>query len=180
MLFMHDNRDQLEMMAPLLCGLFESLGLMINTQKSLLTPAQQIEFVGFQINSDSMTINLPSEKGNLTPKVTSNLSTGSCHAHKESSGYLQSHHSSLTTLQSPTDGTQLSDSQGKLPGGLRHIRLQDIPVQQSSCRPQLVVNPRQTNNGVTYMPTQSLLIIESDALNQGWGAWFGDTSAGRS
>ena len=27
------------------------------------TPAQQIEFLGFQIKSDSMTISLPSEKG---------------------------------------------------------------------------------------------------------------------
>jgi len=33
MLFMHANKDQLETMAPFLCRLFESLGLMVNTQK---------------------------------------------------------------------------------------------------------------------------------------------------
>ena len=43
--------DQLEVMAPLLYRLFESLGLMMNAQKSLLAPTQLIEFLGFQVNS---------------------------------------------------------------------------------------------------------------------------------
>ena len=45
MLIMHANKDQLEAMAPLVCNFFEALGLMVNTKKSTLNPAQLIEFV---------------------------------------------------------------------------------------------------------------------------------------
>ena len=49
MLFMHANKEQLEIMAPMIVNLFEALGLMVNKVKSLLTPTQLIEFLGFQI-----------------------------------------------------------------------------------------------------------------------------------
>ena len=73
MLFMHTNKDQLEAMAPLICKIFEALGLMVNTKKSLLNPTQVVEFLGFQINSLTMTFNLPSEKGRKIQQEAANL-----------------------------------------------------------------------------------------------------------
>lgn len=41
-------------------GLFDSLGHMINVQKSVLVPAQEVEFLGIVRNSTAMTATLPS------------------------------------------------------------------------------------------------------------------------
>ena len=62
MLFMHVSKEQLAAMAPIICRLFEVLGLIVNMKKSLLTPTQIIEFLGFQISSCALTVSLPSEK----------------------------------------------------------------------------------------------------------------------
>ena len=73
MLFMYTNKDQLEAMAPLIGKIFEALGLMVNTKKSLLNPTQEVEFMGFQINSLTMTFILPSEKGRKLQQEATNL-----------------------------------------------------------------------------------------------------------
>ena len=43
-------------------ALTQSLGFTINTNKSLLTPTQEIVFLGFKLNSANMTISIPSTK----------------------------------------------------------------------------------------------------------------------
>ena len=47
----------------------ESLGLVINPDKSQLTPAQQCKFLGFVLDSDDFSIHLPSEKRDKTQKA---------------------------------------------------------------------------------------------------------------
>ncbi len=42
--------------------LLENLGFIINNPRSLLTPTQEIEFLGFSVNTVSMEIKLPGEK----------------------------------------------------------------------------------------------------------------------
>ena len=63
MLFMHTSKEQLEVMAPLIVNLFEALSLMVNKTKSLQTPTQSIEFLGFLINSHTLRLTFPTEKG---------------------------------------------------------------------------------------------------------------------
>ena len=63
--------------------------------------------------------------GSETPKDANNLSTGTCHVYWESSGNFQGHHPGPPTLQSLTDGTQLSDPREQHSRGLGQIRLQD-------------------------------------------------------
>ena len=46
-LLMHQDRAQLEQITRLTCQLFESLGLIVNQKKSILTPIQEIDFLGF-------------------------------------------------------------------------------------------------------------------------------------
>lgn len=45
-LILHQAKDQLELLVPQVCQLFEALGLLINKKKSLLIPAQCLEFLG--------------------------------------------------------------------------------------------------------------------------------------
>ena len=50
------------MPARLMVVLIEALGFSVNYEKSLLDPKQSMEFLGFWINSRSMTVALPAEK----------------------------------------------------------------------------------------------------------------------
>jgi len=38
---------ELAQLTPLICQLFEALGLVVNQKKSILTPLQTLEFLGF-------------------------------------------------------------------------------------------------------------------------------------
>ena len=60
-LILHQAKDQLELLVPQVCQLFEALGLLINKKKSLLIPAQCLEFLGFQICSRTLMISVPKE-----------------------------------------------------------------------------------------------------------------------
>ena len=62
MLILHQDRGQLQQVAQLACQLFKSLGLMVNQKKSVLTPTQELEFLGFHLCSMSMRLTIPSEK----------------------------------------------------------------------------------------------------------------------
>lgn len=44
--------------------LFDSVGLTVNLNKSVLVPTQEIEFLGITLNSSNMTANLPSRRRN--------------------------------------------------------------------------------------------------------------------
>ena len=61
-LILHQSREELEGLAPLICSLFKALGLVINTKKSILIPQQVTEFLGFLINSVTPQIQMPQEK----------------------------------------------------------------------------------------------------------------------
>ena len=62
MLMLHQDRDQLQQVTQLTCQLLESLGLMVNLKKSILTPTQELEFLGFHLCSVTMRLLIPSEK----------------------------------------------------------------------------------------------------------------------
>ena len=58
------NQSEVQLLRDLnsLRWLLEHLGFLINWKKSMIIPTQQIEFLGFVINSVNMTISLPIEK----------------------------------------------------------------------------------------------------------------------
>ena len=52
---------------------FRSLGFIIHPEKSMFEPKQEIEFLGFLLNSISMTIRLPTAKAAYVKKACVNL-----------------------------------------------------------------------------------------------------------
>ena len=52
---------------------FDSLGFVIHPEKSVLIPTQELEFLGFLLNSISMTIRLPSLKATHVKSACENL-----------------------------------------------------------------------------------------------------------
>ena len=45
-----------------LCGMLDSLGFVVHEKKSALEPAKQINFLGFELDSEALTVGLPQEK----------------------------------------------------------------------------------------------------------------------
>ena len=61
-LVMHQSMEQLTQLTPLICYLFEALGLVINLMKSRLSPQQTLEFLGFQVDTVNLQLIFPAEK----------------------------------------------------------------------------------------------------------------------
>ena len=62
LLIMAESHDQALHHAASTLNLLEGLGFIVNYQKSQLLPSQKIEFLGFLIDSNTMTLQLPGEK----------------------------------------------------------------------------------------------------------------------
>ena len=185
MLIMHVNKDQLEAMAPLVCNLFEALGLMVNTKKSILNPAQLIEFLGFQINSLTMKFTLPSEKGKKIQQEAANLLksqsiparylaifVGKVAATSRAVAQAPLHY---RTLQRPLNSTISRHNP------LEHSDRFDAQIALDN---EVMTDlqwwstlDKQTAES-PICPLQPVLVIESDASQLGWGARCMKTSTG--
>jgi len=49
-------------LTPLICQLFDALGLVVNLKKSMLSPQQTLEFLGFQVDTVNLQLIFPAEK----------------------------------------------------------------------------------------------------------------------
>jgi len=67
-LIMHHSERKLTQQPSIVCWLFEALGLMVNQEKSQLVPKQEMEFLGFLVNSTSLNLGLPAKKMSKTPE----------------------------------------------------------------------------------------------------------------
>ena len=62
MLILAETSEQASQHLETLLGILQSLGFIINQEKSLFTPTQEIEFLSLVTNSQSMELSLPGEK----------------------------------------------------------------------------------------------------------------------
>ena len=61
-LLMGDSPDQVECHLETLIFLLTNLGFIINVSKSIMTPTQEIEYLGLLVNSTTLQLRLPGEK----------------------------------------------------------------------------------------------------------------------
>ena len=62
MLILAESRDAATQHLEVLLFLLEALGFIVNSEKSILCPAQQLEFLGLVVDSVSLQLRLPNEK----------------------------------------------------------------------------------------------------------------------
>ena len=62
MLVFGDTREQCQKAAEEALALFKQLGVVVNVKKSCLSPSQQVDYLGYTINSVDMTIRAPTKK----------------------------------------------------------------------------------------------------------------------
>ena len=151
--------------------LFAALGFIINIPKSVTVPTQCLEFLGFVINTQTMTIALPSQKIHSIQKEAVHLL-------------------SLDAVQMRTlahfIGTLVATRPAVPTGPLHYRALQDLKIRtlhQSSSYQMVGQINKQAQVDLQWWATQlptccsspivkqeATIVIESDASNSGWGA----------
>lgn len=61
-LIMAESKQFVNQHAQLVLGTLENLGFVVNYEKSVMIPSPQMEFLGFLVDSTTMTLALPREK----------------------------------------------------------------------------------------------------------------------
>ena len=153
-------------------NLLEGLGFVVNYDKSQLVPSQSIEFLGFQINSTNLTLQLPGEKLRKIRKTCQNLLGKTEISVRELSKFL---------------GLLTSSIQAIFPAPLHYRHLQRLKnttmTSEQSYEALLTLDTAaredilwwrdhlQGWNGRALFQHPIDLIIETDASRQGWGAY---------
>ncbi|ODM87335.1 putative enzymatic polyprotein [Orchesella cincta] len=157
----------------------EELGFILNYKKSQLTPAQRVKFLGFYLNSDSMTIELPEmkQKG-IHDKCQQflNKSTSSLQSLSEFIGTLVS-----VTLAVPYGMLHTKSlEREKFIGLERHnFDYTKSVVLSPDCLKDIHWWSSAVKNAHTFIQSDSFdLTIFTDASTTGWGASCNDLSVG--
>ena len=157
-------------------NLLQDLGFIINFEKSILTPTQILEFLGFIINAVTMKFYLPPEKITKTSRLCKSLM-------KENPTSLHLLSQLLGFLESCRPAVWLA------PLHFRHLQsclIEQVALNNGGyhgtvhlSRPALgelqwwILNIHQVH-GSPIRPPSSEMIITSDASKMGWGATCGN------
>ena len=102
-----------------LIALLEGLGFIVNMEKSVLTPSQQIEFLGLLLNTTSMCLTLPGHKIRTIRKEAAlllrqgNFSARAGTVYREAECCIPGSLPSPSVLSPPSEGPTRSPSQGQ-------------------------------------------------------------------
>jgi hypothetical protein len=171
-LIMASSKDLVLQHLHLVIGLFTSLGFLVNAEKSVFLPSQEIEFLGVIIDSVSLSFSLPPGK---VVKVT-HMCEKALRADKISLRHLASimgHFSwaipTVAFAQAHYRNLQrLYISESHVAKG----NLNRLVSLSATARSDLVwwVNNLESSNGKGIIPNEPDIIIFSDASLSGWGA----------
>ncbi|KAM4698712.1 uncharacterized protein WCC33_014250 [Rhinophrynus dorsalis] len=179
MLFMSQDPTVLIEHAACAIRLLSNLGFLINWEKSQLIPTQELEFLGFMVNSRDASLSLP------RTKIRS--------IRREIRYVLRQNQISLRLLARIL-GLLAASIQAIFPGPLHYRALQrlkarhlrngfgyaDLVALSTDAREELLwwLKHLDAWNGRAIFGVMPDLVIESDASLLGWGARLGDLSTG--
>ena len=154
------------------CNLLETLGFVINYQKSLLVPSKEMEFLGFLINSQTMTLALPREKIRKVTKECQHLLELQVVTVRELAKVLGHLTSTIQAVfPAPLHFRHLQENKNKALD-LRHTYEHSFPL-TTQAKEELVWwrDNLQAWNGKALVTGNPDLIIETDASRKGWGSF---------
>ena len=171
MLILGETSEGLSHNFQLCQSLMTSLGFVMNSEKSIADPTQEIEFLGFVMNSRLMTLAVTKEKLKSLTSQCKNL--------------LESQYTTVRHL-AQVIGTMTSLNQAVLPAPLHYRGLQELRNKSlalhHSYDSQILLSQRAMmdlkwwiDHGSQWrsrhiLTSQPALTIESDASDMGWGA----------
>jgi len=149
----------------------QGLGFLINLEKSVTIPTQEMEFLGFLVNSIKITLSLPIKKVQKIQKLCRQV--------------LEYNTISVRKL-SVLIGNLTASIQAVLPAPLHYRHLQSVKNQnlrvsldydslvhltsETKIELQWWINQLHNWNGRSMLAPQITVNIQTDASNQGWGA----------
>ena len=171
LLLLHPSREELKKITAEVVTMFLQLGFLINQEKSGLIPSQRTVFLGFTVDSVSLTLSLPTEK---LDKIL-----------QECSHALSAKHTTIRYL-ARLIGRMSAATQAVLPAPLFYRRLQRLKnvafKRNQSYDAKLTLDQAARQdlhwwltevtrwNGRPMQPGPPDLTLESDASMLGWGA----------
>ena len=148
----------------------ESLGFLINLKKSILTPVQGIEFLGFIIDSNLMTLSLPTEKMKKIKKLCQTILRSDVTTVRQLSEIIGNLTASLQAVQqAPLHYRYLQMAKNQVLKQGQNYDAQVVLSQASKEDLQWWINHLREFNGRKIAIDQNPLIIQTDASKQGWG-----------
>lgn len=161
--------------------LLTALGFILNLKKSVLSPVQRLEFLGFLLDSRTMTISLPCSKIQTIQSLVREIwdqDRVSVLKLSQLLGMLVATHPAV--LPAPLYYRQLERAKIR---SLKNTQSYETMVTVSEeMRRDLLwwLNDLRKHNGRSMQITQWDITVESDASMQGWGASCNSTSTGGS
>ena len=178
-LLMADSAERLNNHMEIMTDTLQQLGFILNRKKCILHPQQRIEFLGFCVDSTTMTLSLPQHKvlkiekecrhlrnqGEVSARQLAHI-IGLLNATNPAVLPARMHYRSLQRLKNRTLGSSRDFDQ--------RTRLDVESLDDISFWTQTL---RQVNGRPIQFPSASL-VISSDASREGWGAACGERSTG--
>ncbi len=171
MLLMARSKEEARMHLATALELLIALGFIVNTRKSIFSPTQELEFLGFLLNSCRMTISLPAHK---------------LHSLRQMARRMAGQEKTTVRELAQMVGTMVATHPAILPAPLyyRHLeRAKSLALRSGlpyeaeaevdqSMKTDLLwwIRSSSHHNGRPLQITQWDLVIELDASKTGWGA----------
>ena len=170
-LIMASTEEQARCLAETAVALLEALGFVINRPKSILQPCQELQFLGFVINSKKMTIRVPPEKlSKIQTRAKEVLKATSITGREIASLVGTASSMALGIPPAPLFYRALQQAKNAVihdPLGLDAQILIDQPLREEL---QWWVEQAHQWNCRSLSPPEKSLWIQTDASKMGWGA----------
>jgi len=169
-LIMAESREKLMSHRDSTLYLLQKLGYVINWKTSILNPTQEIEYLGFQINSKDMLFFLPKTKIDQIKLNCQNIfSKGRVSVREiaKLTGKLISSIQAIFPANLQCRFLQMSQIKGLLVGNSYEQKI----ILSKEAREELNwwINQIDNHNGKTIISPSPDLVLTSDASNLGWG-----------
>ena len=168
MLIMGEDPELLLEQAAIAVQFFIYLGFIINIEKSVTSPAQQIEFLGFILDSSNQTLTLPTKKvEKVITKCKAMLAGQNCTKRGLAMVIGTLHSCALAVYPAPLHYRELQAVMNLTIG-----EWDASVVITMAARRDLTwwTENLKSHNGTPWVQPEATMVIETDASKTGWGA----------
>ena len=181
MIFLHQDPVLLEIQTQSAIWVLQHLGFQINWEKSITTPAQSIEFLGFEIDAIQMKVKLPVGKMENIQKQCQSLMQTETMTVRELAALIGK---LVAAVRAVTPGPlhfrnlQMQKTKALLQSGMNYEALV-ILTPECKAEVQWWAEELNTWNGNSFIKpcADMTLHLTSDASKKGWGATCGNQTA---
>ena len=170
--------DQSNLDSQFVIKTLQSVGFLINWEKSVLKPCQRIQFLGFTIDSSSTTVSLPQEKLNsLIERASATLhhSKRSIREVAEVIGLIVSSFPAIKLARLHYRHLEFSKFNA-LKGNLNDFDAACSLSQEAKDELEWFSNRCLFYNGTSIKKHSSVMVLTTDASQSGWGVTFENQS----